>query len=199
MRTISVNLYSFDELSNAAKERALNYFRKDIDNYIDSSDIINTIEKIAAKCDLEGDYYSYDGTHYEVSFYMDNNVYGEEIENLHGKRAFAYVMNNFILPSMKNKIYRIRYTNKTRKSQIFKSIDDCPFTGYIADYCFAEAFEEWKTQINNNVTVFDFIKLLEKKLSNEWNAEIDYAFSDEYIEEMIYCNSYEFLEDGTVY
>ena len=41
-----------------------------------------------------------------------------------------------------------------------------------------------------------YIKLLEKKLSNEWNAEIDYAFSDEYIEEMIYCNSYEFLEDG---
>lgn len=195
MRTVTINLFSFDELSESAKQKALNHFREN-NYYSDFSDMVNTIEKIAEKCNFHCEWLNNN----EIDYYIED-YYWEEIENLKGKRAFAYVMNNYISPNMINKTYRLKnnYYSKSRKSKLFKTINDCCFTGYAVDCCFFEAFKEWKNKFNNNTTVGEFIILLSKKLNKEWEAEIDYVNSDEFIEEVMTYNGYEFLEDGTLY
>lgn len=205
MRTITntFNVYTFDELSNEAKENAINSFRYK-DNYLSWQDeAINTIKKIAAAMNCEAEWYSYDGIKYYVSF--TSKEY-EDIEALEGKRAYAYIVNNYLMPNKSYKTYwkdRCIYTdgrkNWTRKSNLFYSWDDCPFTGYCMDCCFIEAWKEWENDFNKYSTVGDFIELVANNLAEDWTKDNEYQQTDEYIIEMIEANDYEFLEDGRLY
>ena len=206
MRTITTNIYKFDELSEEAKERAIEEYRSDMT--LDWQDDINaTIEAIAKAMNCSYDYHSYDGISFHVSFSPCDFGY-----ELSGVRAWAFIENNFITPNEKPKTYYLHGVihcdgrkNWSRKSKINYTLDDCPFTGYIADCCFAEAWEEWKknftieTKTHMGSTVEDFIKLVAEKLSKEWTYDNEYQMSDEAITEVIEANDYEFLEDGTFY
>lgn len=78
MRTIinTFNVYTFDELSNDAKENAINSFRYN-DNLSWQDEAVNTIEKIAAAMNCDAEWYSYDGIkYYEIikTGYEDNKI-----------------------------------------------------------------------------------------------------------------------------
>lgn len=204
MRTITIttNIYKFDELSEEAKEKAIEDYRENM-LFFWQDEIIDTIKAIANAMNCEAKWYSYDGITYDVSFYSRET---EDIENLCGKRAWTYIWNNYLYPSREYKTYwkdRVIHCdgrkNWTRKSKISYGWDDCPFTGYCADCCFIEAWREWKKNFNKYSTVGEFINLVAEKLEEEWTNDNEYQISDEGIIEAIEAYDYEFLEDGTFY
>lgn len=200
MRTIVTIVYTFDELSNEAKENAINHWRDSDHEFVWTWDTINSIKAIAKAMNCVSDWYSYDGVTYDVSFCSHET---EDIENLSGKRAWAYIWNNYLFPTRKYKTYwkdRMIHCDGTknwkRTSKISYGWDDCPFTGYCADCCFIEAWREWKKRFNKYSTVGDFIELVAEKLGEEWTNDNEYQMSDEYISEVLTINDYEFTEEG---
>ena len=204
MRTITntFNVFRFDELSDEAKEKAIDDFRYDHD-FAWQEDIVESIRAIAKAMNCHASWYSYDGITYNVTFDFD---FSDNIENLKGKRAYAYIYNNFLFPNRSAKTYWLDNIihcdgrkNWSRKSKLFFGWDDCPFTGYCADYCFIEAWREWVKDFNKNSTVEDFIITVADKLGKEWTSDNEYQMSDEYIIEMFDIHDVEFLKDGTVF
>lgn len=206
MREIKIKIYNFNELSEKAKENAINHYRESI-QFSWQDEFINTIEKIAEAMSCNYDYYSYDGITYHVSF--TPNEFDEKIE---GTRAWAFIENNFITPNEKAKIYYLNHIihcdgrkNWSRKSKINFSLSDCPFTGYYADYCFFEVWQEWKKNFSitkdnkRGSNIDDFIELVSEKISAEWTQDNKYQYSEEGITETFEINEYEFFEDGTIY
>lgn len=205
MRTVvnTFNVYTFDELSNDAKEKAINSFRYNDSCLNWQDEAINTINAISAAMNCDAEWHSYDGIKYYVSF--TSKEY-EDIEILEGKRAYAYIVNNYLMPNKNYKTYwkdRCIYTdgrkNWKRKSKLFYGWDDCPFTGYCMDCCFIEAWKKWEKNFNKNSTVGDFIELVADNLAEDWTKDNEYQMTDEYIIDMIEANEYEFLEDGRQY
>lgn len=204
MRTITTNLYTFDELSEEAKEKAIENWRSTSFPFIRQDEMIKNIKAIAKAIDCDYDYYSYDGINYEV--YLMPTSFCQA--DLSGKRAWAYIENNFITPNAKAKIYYKDYViysddrkNWKRKSKIWYTLDDYPFTGYCADCCFIEAWREWQKLFRNDntLTVDDFIYLVANNLSKAWTSDNEYQNSDEAIAELLNINEYEFTEDGNRY
>lgn len=201
MRTITntFNVYSFEELSEEAKEKAIESFRLAID-FPYREEAINSIEKISKAMNCDAEYYSYDGICYSVEFISKEY---EDIETIQGKRAYAYIVNNYLMPNKSYKIYwknRCIYTdgrkNPKRKSNLFYNWDDCPFTGYGMDYCFIEAWKNWEKNFNKYSTVGEFINLVADTLGKAWTEDNEYQLTDESIINMIEANDYEFFENG---
>ena len=197
--TKTFNVYKFDELPEHVKEKAIDNFRNDLE--IDDSDMINSIETIAKAMNCKAEIYTYDGIKYYVDF-----ISNDDIEELKGKRAYSYIVNNYLLPNEKPKIYykdKIIYCdgreNKRRSSKISFDLENCPFTGYIGDYCFIESWRKYKSKFTNESTVGEFIELVSERLATELTSECEYYFSDENIIELFEINNYDFLEDGTIY
>ena len=193
----TVNVYNFNELSEEAKQKAIESFRNSDFFEFCNYDIVNTIEKISKAICCEANYYTYDGIKYFVDFISNDDF------DLKGKRAYAYIVNNYLMPNKEYKTYwkdKIIHCdgrkNWKRKSKIFYNWDNCPFTGYIADYCFIEAWKKWEKNFTKESTVEDFLNILGESLGREWTEENKYQNSDEYIAETIIINEYEFLEDG---
>lgn len=206
MRTITntFNVYSFEELSEEAKEKVIESFRYHDGSYLFwQEEAINSIEKISKAMNCIAEWYSYDGIKYYVSF--TSNEY-EDIEALEGKRAYAYIVNNYLMPNKSYKTYRkdgCTYTderkNWKRKSNLFYGWDDCSFTGYCMDYCFIDAWKNWEKNFNKYSKVGEFINLVADTLGRAWTEDNEYQQTDEYIIEMLEASDYEFLEDGSQY
>ena len=187
MRTITItqNIYSFEELSDEAKERVYEHFRNEMGIPFWGEEYKDTMETIAQTMGWGASFYSYDGIRYSVEFCIGD----EDIEELSGPRAMAYIENNYIDAAKKPKKYWLGgiihcdgRKNWTRKSRIKYEIDNCPFTGFIADYCFCEAWAEWKKNIGKNLTVQDFADMVADRLGKEWTVDNEYQISDEGIE-----------------
>ena len=105
MRTITntFNVYSFEELSEEAKEKAIESFRLTTD-FPYREEAINSIEEISKAMNCDAEYYSYDGICYSVEF--TSKEY-EDIETLQGRRAYAYIVNNYLMPNKSYKIYSL--------------------------------------------------------------------------------------------
>lgn len=205
MRTITTNLYTFDELSDEAKEKAIESYRYYDFEFAWQREMVDTIKAIAEVMNCKVEWFSYDGITYDVSLYSRET---EDIENLSGKRAWAYIWNNYLYPNREYKTYwkdKVIHCdgrkNWKRKSKISFGWDNCPFTGYCADCCFIEAWREWQKLFRNNstLTVEDFIDLVAINLSKEWTNDNKYQNSDEAIAEILSINEYEFTEDGNRY
>lgn len=201
MRTITKNLYRFDELTSEAQQNALENYRSKYFEFGWQDEIINTIRKIARAMNCDYNYYSYDGITYDVSFTPVD--FDDELQ---GKRAWAFIENNFITPNEQPKTYYLNHVlycdgrkNWARKSKIWFNISDCPFTGYIADCCFFEAWRDWKNNFSSKSTVADFVDAVAEKLSKEWTNDNEYQYSDEGIIELIEANDFEFYENGGIY
>ena len=91
--------------------------------------------------------------------------------------------------------YKIYWKNKSiyaddgkywkRKSNLFYSWDDCPFTGYGMDYCFIEAWKNWEKNFNKYSTVGEFINLVADTLGKAWTEDNEFQLTDEFIIDMI--------------
>lgn len=206
MREITMQVYEFDELSDTAKEKARNWWRSkswddDYDYIVEPIKAIGKILGMKAdwKVGCRGEYVEFKG---DLDY---------EVEDLSGVRALKWVWNNWIEPTLKGKYYgklvpcekSVEHPNGVRHVKYYSKATlsfDCPLTGTCGDMNLIETYQWMVEQVRKGqeVTVEEFVEDLESRLLKEFHESWEHHQSDEYIDEGLVANGYEFYEDGSV-
>lgn len=204
MKTIEINLYSFDELSDKAKRKALKEYIENEDFYFIWDDAYETVKSFCKKTIIK----TYQNSWLEPNF---NNI-DDSILNLTGVRLMKYFINNFdflykpkYLKSyddhkthrmIKNIIalntgnkYSLAYSNIQKETSY-------NLTGVCYDDVFLKPIYDFLQKPTKNKNFEDIISdcfyCLKKSIENE----IEYMQSMEYFAELCEMNNYYFTEQG---
>lgn len=220
MRTITTTLYSFDELSERAKKKAIEDWREGetFDFVYDNAG--ETLKQFAAAFQIDIRSYSFD-EHYRNSYSFD---YSEDILALTGHRLATFLWNNHKDNIWKAKYYHTEKFGLTDKRIIHKRVKSklitnecpnkgkwsnsyysaitlergqCPFTGW----CYDEDVLDPINKFIDNPDGRTFQDLLEEclvSLNKSVQGEIEGCSEDDYIAETLVVNEYEFTADGTM-
>jgi hypothetical protein len=194
--TITITTYSFDELSDDAKQRAIEQWRTnttEIDWAEENKDTLN------AFCGI----FPIDVTDWEYGY---RNIINcrmtteyDEIDNLTGIRLLKYLSNNYWDKIYKGKYYSTGHPNyKSRRSNCqFESI--CPLTGYCMDESILEPIHTFMKQPNDRTTLKQLLYECLQSWIQACAKDYEWQQSDKYITDTIQANDYEFTEDGKRY
>jgi len=207
MKTIQVNLYQFSELSDEAKEKAINHFRNS--NYDETPFFINeansTFEKFAKIFSI-----NWNNIDYEEPYRNDYNLtFDDNIVNLSGQRLATYIWNNYKRDLFKGKYYSLwskkdvsykHYKDgypvlKIRHSKVIIE-HSCVLTGVCYDEDILQPIYEFLDKPKDNINFETLINDCIYSLCYSVSSEIDYRNSDEGITEEIEGNEYDFDENG---
>lgn len=216
-RTIRVKLFKFDELSDNAKEKAIEDWRNDSigrNDYAWTEEVKQSLEAFANIFPVKIKDWSYGGRGEGISFEMTSDY--DEIEEMSGWRLATYIWNNYRNELFTGKYYgKLVYTFKdgtpipkstehpvgcrhvTRYSRVMLE-NACVLTGMWIDDTILGPVYKFLSNPQSNTT---FKELMEDCFS-EWvkgaNENIEDQNSDDYITETIRANEYEFTKDGTM-
>lgn len=224
MKTITLTLYSFDDLSKDVQKEIIDKERWNImDSCMEAygSDYQNTLNKFQELTDTyvrgwEVGYCGYNyrvdsdkGPLYENPLNYDQDIYYDELS---GKLLFRYVNNNIMPYLAKGKYYSKgrwidgKYYNKSRHSRIMATYSDCPLTGCCYDCSILDPifkfYNNWPTY-PADYTFKDLVSECYEAFFKSWHEEYEYWADDEdAICEQLHNNQYEnrlYHEDGRVY
>lgn len=189
--TEEVKIYQFDELSENVKQRLI---EKEYENfefafYVD--EWANTVKAISR---LIGGRYDYKIGLWGYS-YLTFVDYQTPEEEVYGNRAVAWLYNNWMQYTYEGKYYS--KNGKHKHSKIIKDTD-CVFTGICYDCNFWETFNLFKEEVKKGkeLTVSDFIAMLEEALTHDIVDELEALTSEEGLTE--YLSQNEYYEDGEI-
>lgn len=214
MKTLKINVYSYNELNKQAKEKAINNYLMNADNSFIYNDIINTIKEFNNLFNLStgNDYFKY-------TINADT-----EVMNLKGLRLRKYIINNFdyvlfkpkYIKCLKETIKRIdhkrirvrEYKNGNLSNTYYSAIsktNEAVLTGVCYDYDILQPIYDFIEYKNANKYNYDFMDLEDLisecfyNLEKAVEKEEEYLNSEEYIKEFFEMNEFSFYEDGTKY
>jgi hypothetical protein len=212
MRTIEKNIYSFNELTEEAKAKAIDNHRIFIyeNEHFLAYDIRSLFDVIGGQFNCNWDSFDVANNDINVTYSFSDNI-----SELSGIRALKWLENNFFPFVEKPKFlkcfngkkekwpYRYRKYGKGINgiytllySTIFVGID-CPFTGFCYDYDFIRPFIEFRKK-PNDTTIQELFESGFYSVIKSANAEYEHSLSDEAIIDTILANEYEFYEDGAL-
>lgn len=220
MRTVEVKLFSFDELDEKAKEKAIEDHKKCIE-YGWSDENRASLEKFADIFDLKGlDWqYSFCAPWASASF----ESWSFEKEKLSGKRLIAKlwdigkgtIWTRKYLKQGKMRDERPAYHPMRKVTEIkrgpsagkffvsyYSNIQltiECPFTGVCSDHYLIYPIEKYLENPNPSTTFKELIKDCLHSWAIACGEDYEYTYSDEYVKEELENNDYEFTEDGEKY
>jgi hypothetical protein len=217
MRTECKTIYSINELSDEAKENALQKWSEKHE-YFSGHDILSTLEK---GVELFGfklrdyliDYASHSNSYIREEFIRYDHKY--EIFELTGKRLYSYLV-GMTIGFLKTKVYSLHANGKKqsstwaykydgcvkkRFSRIFKvdESENCPLTGVCYDYNFLDPLVSFLKNPNNNTTFKELFDDCVDSLFVAMEKDYESELTMEYFEDHAEANEYEFYEDGTWY
>lgn len=189
MKTKEIKIYKFSELSDTAKEKALNDWRNKTGEIFWQEETLASFQKCVEMAGLKL-------VNWEIGAYSPSFARIEDFQgaDLTGPRAIAWLENNLLsrcrVPwkGPKRAEYR-KYGNGYRPGQI----KSCPFTGYCSD---EDLLDSLKKDIRAGSTVKEAFEALADVCRKILETELDYQNSAEYFEEHADANGYEFTEDG---
>jgi hypothetical protein len=209
MKTITVNLYSFNELTEEAKQKAIDSFR-DGDNYFYFNEVEDSVKKVIDLFNLRtGNYYSDIRTGH-----IDDCIL-----QLSGVRLCKYLVNNYFTDLFKpeyiktidgrkkwGKLYFCKYfTTKDGKqfTQIYskwkKYSNDCTLTGACYDNDILKPVYDFLSKPDKHTTYEDLMQDIGNAISKTYQNVDEWVNSDEFIIDSIEANEYQFTEDGKLY
>jgi len=183
MKTVEISVYQFNELSESAKEKAIENHRI-YDEYSWSQEVLESVKEGLEHFGASLSNYSIDWNNINCSCWKVN--FPEQSE-LSGVRLWKYLQNQGLLT----------YWNKYQKKTDKLLSGNCPFTGVCFDEDFLDNIRQFVKKPNKHTT---FKELLEDAVYNCFNAgckDFEYQQSDEAITETL--SEYEFTEDGSRY
>jgi Fe-S cluster biosynthesis and repair protein YggX len=209
MRTITTTVYSFNELSEDAKETAIQEFRNegvDASHYWDEAH--DSVKK----------FHNVIGTREGVNSWLDINTghIEDDILNLSGLRLRTYLINNFeeLFYERKYRRHGASTINEPKRHRLISRIGKdcnglfypvyrsnfltescCPLTGVCYDENLLDPFKKFIKEPDNS-TFEDLLNEAMESLRISLENEEEYRNSDEAITEDIEANEYEFTEDG---
>lgn len=192
--TTIIKIYTFDELSDEAKEKVIAEAR-DFDMEISRDELVDCMKSAMSEMGIAIK---------DCSIGIDGSGYFKldaDNDDLEGARAYAYIMNNFFEGVDKKKLVYKEW-EKRRVSRLDRKdwIDNCPFSGWCYDFAVKEAWKSWCNDLREGKgpSVRDFLDELEWAYLKELSDEYD-GFDEAEARELAEANGYEFLEDGTIY
>lgn len=193
MRTVGINVYEYEELSDSAKEKALHDYRSNGDyNGEENKDTLKAFEaifpiKINDWC-YGGD--RNDGVKWEF-------IEEDEIEQLSGIRLSTYIYNNYFHNLFKGKLYYgTGYKKKRRSNIIFQN--NGVLTGYTTDHSLLDPIYNFLKKPTKQ-TFHDLIEECLSEWVNDCTKDMEYYYSEEAFRESCEANEWEFYESGRMY
>lgn len=208
MKTVTINIYNFSELSETAKQNAINNYRSQGIDQFYFDEIIDSVKKLADIFNLK---FGREYTDIRTGHIDDN------ILQLSGVRLYKYLINNYYTDLFKPKYIRcidrelhckqfICKVNKYKdgKTSTFlysklKFDNCCVLTGVCYDDDILEPIYNFLKRPDSKTTFEDLIQDIEAAIQKTFNNTEEWLNSDEFITETIEANEYEFTEDGERY
>ena len=213
MRTITFNVFSLDELSADAREKAIDNCRSRIGGMLndfdadDYRDALGEIEKV-----FEIKVYDwcvgYPGTYSRWRF-NENSRFSQLSDN---PRYLLRYLDEVERYCRKGKYYSGHWRNVpkskehpagreclTRYSKVMFERNYCltgTWTSAVVDKYTGD--KRWD-YVRNHRTIEDYIDDLLYDFFNQWERDSENNYGDEAVEETILANDYEFTEDGVLY
>lgn len=213
-QTICTTVYSFDELSEEAKQKAIENERTSRYNHWyfpwqdEYQDTLSAFcERFGIKVEdsgrCDGTVYIKNGCYPDINANADfwtREKYDISGESVRGLRLRTFILNNFsdVLYERK-KQYVNGYGSKHRVSRVFTTETCCPFTGFCADDDILQPMREFIANPTSKRPTYDLNDLMSDCVSawnSAWEDNYKYYFSDECITEDIRNNEFQFTEDG---
>lgn len=199
MREINIKLYTFDELSEAAKNRAYLDYANTVSDFVWNEEYRATLAAFENAFDIKVTDYEVDENAFDYSF----QHFREPPEG--GWLRFAkWVSNNYGDVIATGKYYgkivyqdgQPRHVKRYSKATVEYT---CCFTGFMADMSitdpvwkcihYKEKFETYENLVDACLTSF----------FETWRNDMEYEMSMEYFEELCSANEYEFTENGEMW
>lgn len=180
MKTIEINLYTVNELSNHALERAHYDFVKtgmatDF-LYSERNGLMKNFEYF-----------------FNVSIRYNGNFCKIDTENeLSGNRLRTYIVNNYL-----DNLYRPKRFGK-RISNISVELMECPISGLYWDFAVLQPLFNFICA-PSDITYGELIKKCLLRFDEVFEQEVEYRESLEYFIEYCNENNYLFLKNGDLY
>lgn len=204
MKTIEINLYSFDELSDKAKENAMNKYYDNKDFYYIWDDAHKTVKEFCEKTIVRTSINSW----LEPNF----NHIEDDIINLKGVRLMKYFINNFdflykpkyLKSYNEHKEHRmiqnkIAINTKSKYSFATSNIQketSCNLTGVCYDDDLLDPIYKFIQNPKDNKNFEDIICECFYSLKNSIENEIEANQTIESFAELCEANDYYFTEQG---
>lgn len=206
MRTL--NVFTFNELSETAKQKAVECFRayrSGID--FDYSEYKASLAAFADDLGININNWSYGLGGCTVDFDFGDL---EGLDTMTGARAYAWIVNNVkgLRPgprvyTVSREVNRHGFTRTERivkyVSSVYRAGDCCNYTGVFCDENLMQPFREFLLKPDSR-TIEDLIKEAIDNYCSTLQDDLDYRESDEFLtEELINGDTPEFFENGTIY
>lgn len=203
MRTKTIGIYKFEELSPKAKQSAIDAYRAKGYQPAWTDENFDTLRAFEKVFPIKITNSSYGDRGEGVTFHFtDYSTSCEVIEELSGQRLATYIWNNYRGHLYKGKYYSNKpvgsNNHRSRHSKI-QLETSCVLTGYCID---DDILDPIYAFLKKPLATTTFRHLLEDCF-DAWvkacNADIEWQDSDEYISDYLIANDYEFTEDGKQY
>jgi hypothetical protein len=177
MQTHTITTYLFDELSDQAKESAIEYVRANFhDLYSWHDDNVNSLKAF-------GNHFSLSDPDWEVSTCSYSHAsasVSDDLEELKGVRLWKYLNNSGLL-----------------SDDLLSG--NCPFTGFCMDESLLDPIRAFMEKPDQSLNYQELIDTCLAAWVSAYVADWEYTYTDEAIKETIEANEYEFTENGNFY
>jgi len=200
MRTVETQVFQYDELSEAAKAKAREWWR-DGDFFPWHHENRQSLESFCDAFPVEVRRWSYDQWSYDTDcrFSWDDETPGDVLE---GVRLRTYLLNNYSSLLFTQGVYTMQRQDGTFASRVSKLKEvelNCHLTGYDMDETLLLPIREFIRSPKAGVTFEDLLEACIDAWGRACRDDMAYYYSDESAEENIRANEYEFTEDGSVF
>jgi len=202
MRTKTLNIYTFDELSGEQKRQAIDNYLTSEHQYFDSSDYQDSMQAFADVMQISiNDYEISTTSHSYISWSPMHD--GNLSYDLSGLRLRTYLINNFMPSFEKPKYYSTNgryvsgqyiYSHRHSNCQVETS---CPLTGFYSDNELILPILKFIDNPDNSL-LSNIIDLCLSSFVSSWVSDMEYRGSYDYISEHFIANGYEFYADGSI-
>ena len=210
MRVITTvtEVFTYDELSDEAKQAAIEEFSTDPNLYWSGEDNAASLKAfcnmVGIKPDWEVGTWGHSYCHPIMHDYGEQLNEFTDLPDLVGLRLRTWLINNYdhVLTTRrgygdykKNDLNQWRYQHR---SHILKRDNDCPFTGMYMDESLLQPIRSFIAAPTTNETFSGLIQDCLNKWVEDYVSDLEYTYSHEGIAEMIEVNEYEFTEAGVM-
>ncbi len=205
MRTETVTIYKFSELSEKGKKTAIENHRENYTEFFWVDEWMQSVKKGLEAFGAKLKNWDIDCQNINCSSWQIEN-HNDNTEQMTGRRLRTWLLNNYSHNFSEAKHYGEFLPKEKRKgnkyypyySKIQKVKTECPFTGYCGDEYFLDVFREFIKKPDGR-TLDELLEDATEKAFRGMERDCEWQLSDEYISEELEANNYEFTEDGEQY
>lgn len=191
--TKEFKVYTFDELSPDAKDKAREHFTSD---FVFQHDWEKTLKKFCAIFPV--DWKEYDYTCRQIYY---NTRIPDEVVPMTGLRLAKYIHSHYYSDLFKPK-YIEHLKNKVKFAPVYSKCQreaSCVLTGCCYDEDILEPIYNFLKKPDANTNLEDLIKSCLYSWIKAMNDDYEYQISDEGVQGTCEANDYKFLENGKMF